>query len=51
MAKLSDEEIIQGIITIFRQPGEDATDGECMDQVVELLNANGYEVFPPGFSS
>ncbi len=42
---MTPEEIIKEIIRIMNLPGEDNTDGECIDLVAELLTDNGWEVF------
>ena len=41
--KLSDREIIVKIIKIITQPGENITDGECLDEVWGWLKVNGYD--------
>lgn len=38
------EEQIQEIIRIMNLPGEDNTDGECLDLIAELLTNNGWFV-------
>jgi hypothetical protein len=35
--------IINEIIRIIELPGEDYTDGECLDLMIQLLEKNGYE--------
>ena len=40
-----DEILIHEIIRILNLPGEENTDGECLDQVAELLESRGYKVF------
>ncbi len=42
---MNEKAIIKRIIKIIQQDGEDATDGECISQIMELLQWNGYEVF------
>ena len=39
-------ELINNMIELLRLPGEDYSDGECLDLVAELLTANGFVVFP-----
>ena len=47
---MTKDELVAKIIEILRMPGEEMTDGECMDEVVLLLEAEGYDVFlPPVF--
>jgi len=41
-------EIISKILDALRLPGEEYTDGECMELVVDVLTSYGYEVFPEG---
>jgi hypothetical protein len=36
--------IINRIIEILEQDGEDVSDGECVDQIVNWLKFNGYPV-------
>lgn len=45
------EKIISDIITALRTPGEEKTDGECLEEVTGILERNGYEVFPEGWVS
>jgi hypothetical protein len=45
---MSKDELVREIIRIMNQDGENFTDGECMDQVTELLESDGYEVFRNG---
>lgn len=35
--------IINEIVRIIELPGEDYSDGECLDLMIELLENNGYE--------
>ena len=35
--------IINEIVRIIELPGEDYSDGECLDLMIELLQKNGYE--------
>ena len=37
-------DVIQRIMEIINIRGEDATDGECLDMVVELLTVNGWDI-------
>ena len=46
MIQISHIELIEKMIDLLRLPGKDYTDGECLDLVVELLTANGFDVFP-----
>lgn len=39
-----DKFIIKGIINILEQDGDEASDGECIDQIVEWLRYNNYKV-------
>lgn len=39
---MNDKEIIQEIIRIIEKDGELMTDGECIDEVWELLEKNNY---------
>lgn len=49
---VSPDEIITEIIKILNLPGEEKTDGECLDMVVKLLEENGHgPVFPVGVKS
>jgi len=40
------EKIITRIIEILRFDGEEFTDGQCLDEIIELLKDNGWQVFP-----
>jgi len=40
--QLDKDELVAEIIRIIAQPGEDATDGECLDEVLSLLESQGY---------
>lgn len=46
MSEVSYLELIEKMIELLRLPGEDYSDGECLDLVAELLAANGFDVFP-----
>ena len=37
--------VIKEIIRILRSPGEELTDGECVDKIAHLLDSHGYKVF------
>lgn len=37
------EEMIDKILQIIAYPGEDYTDGECLDEIWVLLKSNGYD--------
>jgi hypothetical protein len=39
------KDLIEEIINILNLPGEQYTDGECLDLIAELLTENGFEVF------
>jgi hypothetical protein len=39
---MNDKEIIQEIIRIIEKDGELVSDGECLDEVWELLEKNNY---------
>ena len=41
----TDERLIHEIIDIIFTPGEEMTDGECMDAVLGLLEVNGYHKY------
>jgi hypothetical protein len=44
---MTPEEIIKEVIRILRIDGELATDGQCLEMVGDLLDANGYgPVYP-----
>ena len=47
-SRMSKDELVREIIRIMNQKGEEFTDGECMDQVAEMLENDGYEVFAHG---
>jgi hypothetical protein len=47
-SRMSKDELVREIVRIMNQDGENFTDGECMDEVAELLESDGYEVFPNG---
>ena len=47
-SRMSKDELVREIVRIMNQDGENFTDGECMDQVTELLESDGYEVFRNG---
>lgn len=40
-----EESIFVKIIEILEQDGEEVTDGECINQIVNLLQENGYKIF------
>ena len=40
----SEKWVIKRIIEIIEQDGDDVSDGECIDQIVQWLKFNGYEV-------
>jgi hypothetical protein len=40
---MNDKLLIVKIIEIIKQVGELASDGECIDQIWNLLVANGYD--------
>lgn len=40
--KLTCKEVISMIIDIINQDGEDKSDGQCIDEIWETLDANGY---------
>lgn len=41
---MEDEDIIKKIIEIIQTPGEDLSDGECIDQIVNTIIQAGYEI-------
>lgn len=40
----SEKWMIKRIIEIIEQDGEDVSDGECIDQIVNWLRFNGYKI-------
>ena len=42
--QLTADELAGAIIGLLMQPGEDRTDGECLDDVVRLLEDHGWPV-------
>lgn len=40
---MTDKELIFEIMKAIQLPGEDYTDGECMDQVINLIEKAGYK--------
>ena len=42
--------IINEIVRIIELPGEEYTDGECLDLMIQLLEKNGYEFNFKAFS-
>jgi len=50
-AGMTKDELVAKIIEIMRTPGEEMTDGECMDEVALLLEAEGYDPFPTGWNA
>ena len=40
--KLTCKEVISVVIDIINQDGEDKSDGQCIDEIWETLDANGY---------
>ena len=45
------EGIIQEIIDIMRSPGEEKTDGECLEGIAIILEQHGWTVYPEGYES
>ena len=43
MDKLTEKEILQKIGSIISTDGEAMTDGECLDEIIQLLEENGIE--------
>jgi hypothetical protein len=39
-----EEDLLKEIVRIINMPGEEGTDGECLDYIIELLQAHGVEV-------
>lgn len=39
---MNKDELATEIIRIIAQPGEEATDGECLDEILSLLESEGY---------
>ena len=37
-------DVIQRIMEIINLKGEDATDGECLDMIAEVLTSNGWDI-------
>jgi len=46
MSDLTKDELVNEIIKILNIDGEEATDGECLELVGTLLEAEGYQVYP-----
>lgn len=40
---MKDNELLWEVVRIIAQPGEEKTDGECLDEVWALLKSNGYD--------
>jgi hypothetical protein len=40
---MTDKELIFEIMKAIQLPGEEYTDGECMDEVIELIEKAGYD--------
>ena len=38
----SNEDLLKEIASVINLPGEDHTDGECLDKIAELLTAHGF---------
>ena len=38
-----ESELIESIMKAIQMPGEDYTDGECLDEVIELIEKAGYD--------
>jgi hypothetical protein len=38
------DELATEIIRIIAQPGAEATDGECIDEILSLLESEGYPI-------
>ena len=43
---MTPEELIKEIIRIINIPGEEGTDGESLDYIINLLQENGWDVLP-----
>ena len=41
-SKPTSREVIQLVIDIIKQDGDDKSDGECLDEIWLTLEANGY---------
>ena len=41
--QMKDNELLWEVVRIISQPGEEITDGECLDEVWALLKSNGYD--------
>lgn len=39
---INNEDLLKEIASIINLPGEDHTDGECLDKIAELLTAHGF---------
>lgn len=39
---MNKDELATEIIRIIAQPGAEATDGECIDEILSLLESEGY---------
>lgn len=44
------DELVAKIVKIMRLDGEHFTDGECLDLIAELLEEEGYDPFPDGYT-
>jgi hypothetical protein len=42
---MTSDKLIEQIIKIMNLPGEEYTDGECLEKIKELLEANGYNLY------
>jgi hypothetical protein len=42
---MTSDKLIEEIIKIMNLPGEEYTDGECLEEIAELLEANGHKVY------
>lgn len=40
----SEKFVIKRIIEILEQDGEEKTDGECIDEIINWLQFNGYKI-------
>lgn len=38
-------EIVAEVIRILMLPGDEVTDGECLDMIADMLESEGHEVF------
>lgn len=40
---LDKDELVAEIVRIIAQPGAEITDGECLDEILSLIESQGYD--------